>query len=75
VPDEMGIVGFDDIDFASGAVIPLTSVRRPVELLAQRAVQMLHRGILNRDEPPVISVEMLESSLAVRGSTTRAWQA
>lgn len=71
VPDEMGIVGFDDIDFASGAVVPLTSVRRPVEELAQRAVQMLHRSILNRDEPPVISVEMLESSLAVRGSTLR----
>jgi LacI family transcriptional regulator len=72
VPEEMGIIGFDDIDFASGAVVPLTSVRRPVHALAERAVQMLHRAIQHRDEPPVISVEMLESSLAVRGSTVRS---
>ena len=29
VPDEMAIVGYDDIEFAGAAAVPLTSVRQP----------------------------------------------
>jgi LacI family transcriptional regulator len=41
VPDEVALVGFDNIEFAETAVIPLTSVAPPVELLAREAVSML----------------------------------
>ncbi|MDX2026404.1 LacI family DNA-binding transcriptional regulator [Microcella sp.] len=41
VPDDIAIVGYDDIDFARGAVVPLTSVRQPASLIGRTAVEML----------------------------------
>jgi len=41
VPDDIAIVGYDDIDFAADAVIPLTSVRRPGEEFGRAAVDLL----------------------------------
>jgi LacI family transcriptional regulator len=41
VPDEVAIVGFDDIEFAAAAAVPLTSVRQPREALGRRAVELL----------------------------------
>ena len=36
VPDELAIVGYDDIEFAEAAAVPLTSVRQPREQLGRR---------------------------------------
>jgi LacI family transcriptional regulator len=33
VPDDLAIVGYDDIEFAAAAAVPLSSVRQPRELL------------------------------------------
>jgi LacI family transcriptional regulator len=41
VPDDIAVVGFDDIAFASVADPPLTTVRQPVEELATGAVRLL----------------------------------
>lgn len=41
VPDDISLVGYDDIDFASGAVVPLTSVRQPAALIGSTAVEIL----------------------------------
>lgn len=41
VPDDIAIVGYDDIEFAKGAVVPLTSVRQPAALIGRTAVEML----------------------------------
>ena len=41
VPRDIAIVGYDDIDFAQGAVVPLTSVRQPAALIGRTAVDML----------------------------------
>jgi LacI family transcriptional regulator len=41
VPGELSIVGYDDIQFAAAATVPLTSVRQPGELLGHTAAQML----------------------------------
>jgi LacI family transcriptional regulator len=41
VPDEMAIVGYDDIEFAAAAAVPLTSVRQPRYELGRRACEML----------------------------------
>ena len=38
VPEDMAIVGYDDIDFAAAAAIPLSSVRQPRELLGRTAI-------------------------------------
>lgn len=41
VPDELAIVGYDDIEFAAAAAIPLTSVRQPRKLLGQTGTELL----------------------------------
>jgi LacI family transcriptional regulator len=41
VPDEMAIVGYDDIEFAAAAAVPLTSVRQPAVRLGQTAAELL----------------------------------
>ncbi len=41
VPDDIAIVGYDDIDFARAAVVPLTSIRQPAALIGRTAVEML----------------------------------
>jgi LacI family transcriptional regulator len=41
VPDDVAIVGYDDIDFAAAAAVPLTSVRQPSHLLGRTAAELL----------------------------------
>jgi LacI family transcriptional regulator len=41
VPDDLAIVGYDDIDFAAAAAVPLTSVRQPRQLLGRTAAELL----------------------------------
>ena len=41
VPGEMAIVGYDDIEFAGAAAVPLTSVRQPRRELGRVAAELL----------------------------------
>ncbi|HLU73501.1 MAG TPA: LacI family DNA-binding transcriptional regulator [Nonomuraea sp.] len=41
VPGDVAIVGYDDIDFAAAAAVPLSSVRQPRELLGRTAIELL----------------------------------
>ncbi|GAB3232753.1 LacI family DNA-binding transcriptional regulator [Glycomyces halotolerans] len=41
VPEECAIVGYDDIDFAAAAAVPLTSIRQPRAQLGRTAAQLL----------------------------------
>lgn len=41
VPDDMAIVGYDDIEFASSAAVPLTSVAQPRDQLGRTAAELL----------------------------------
>src|SRR5690349_19510400 len=41
VPDDLAIVGFDDIEFAAAAAVPLTSVRQPRQELGRAAAQLV----------------------------------
>ncbi|NEN05609.1 LacI family transcriptional regulator [Diaminobutyricibacter tongyongensis] len=41
VPDEVALIGYDDIDFASAAVVPFSSIRQPSALIGATAVQLL----------------------------------
>jgi LacI family transcriptional regulator len=49
VPDEVAIVGYDDIDFAAAASVPLTSVRQPRDKLGRRAAELLIAETLEED--------------------------
>lgn len=41
VPDDLAIIGFDDIDFAGAAAVPLSSVRQPRLELGKTAAQLM----------------------------------
>ncbi|NNC12779.1 LacI family DNA-binding transcriptional regulator [Planctomonas sp. JC2975] len=40
-PHDLAIVGYDDIDFAATATVPLTSMRQPAALIGHTAVDLL----------------------------------
>jgi LacI family transcriptional regulator len=69
MPDDLWVAGYDDIPMASWDRIDLTSVRQPVESLAQVAVETLVNRIQKPDTPYVH--RRFPTELAVRGST--AW--
>jgi LacI family transcriptional regulator len=41
VPGDLAIVGYDDIEFAEAAAVPLTSVRQPRQELGRRAAELV----------------------------------
>lgn len=43
IPDDIALVGYDDIDFASAAAVPLTSVRQPATEIGATAIELLMR--------------------------------
>lgn len=48
IPEDIRLVGFDDIDFATSMIVPLTSVRQPAEKMGATAVEYLLR---RKDRP------------------------
>lgn len=69
VPDEVSLVGFDDIPWADLVEPALTTIRQPVAALAELAVAALIRRIEGQDGPPVHRIMPVE--LVERGSTAR----
>lgn len=70
VPDDIAIVGFDDVDFASQSSIPLSSISQPRQLIGERAAQLLFDEIA--EEPGhVHSQVVFTPELVVRQSTLR----
>jgi LacI family transcriptional regulator len=63
VPDQMAVIGYDDIDFASVAIVPISSIRQPTSLLGSTAVRMLLGG---QDEARSV---VFHPELVVRAST------
>jgi LacI family transcriptional regulator len=70
VPEEVSVVGFDDIDLAAWTDPPLTTVRQPIDELGRWAVEHL-TGLLAGGRPGG-GTTVLEPSLVVRGSTASA---
>ena len=67
VPDELSVVGFDDIDIASQIVPPLTTIKVPVDEIAERAFGMLK--ILIEGKEVENRHVALVAKLVVRGTT------
>ncbi|MGM7698081.1 LacI family DNA-binding transcriptional regulator [Microbacterium sp. A84] len=70
VPDDIALVGYDDIDFAKDWVVPLTSIRQPIDELGHLAAQLLIEHSAN-DEHHVHRQVILPPELVVRRSTDR----
>jgi LacI family transcriptional regulator len=70
VPDDVAIVGYDDIDFAAAAAVPLSSVRQPRRQLGARAAELLFEEAANPDGHRHQQV-LFTPELVARASTRR----
>ncbi|WP_034262726.1 LacI family DNA-binding transcriptional regulator [Actinospica robiniae] len=68
VPRDIAIVGYDDIEFASAAAVPLTSVRQPAAAMGRLAAEMLLEETDGAGEHQHRQV-VLQPELVVRRST------
>ncbi|MDR0849651.1 MAG: LacI family transcriptional regulator [Propionibacteriaceae bacterium] len=68
IPDDVSLIGYDDIDFAADWVVPLTSVRQPTDELGYRAAQLLFEHSAGA-EAHVHQQLVLQPELIVRDSS------
>jgi len=67
VPEDLSVVGFDNIPESALCSPPLTTVDQPIRTMGERAVEMLIRLI--REQPVERTHLTLATELVVRGST------
>ncbi|MEH3154790.1 MAG: LacI family DNA-binding transcriptional regulator [Gordonia paraffinivorans] len=69
VPDDIALIGYDDIEFASSTVVPLSSVRQPTGAIGSAAVDLLveTRADVDAEEPTHV---LFTPELVARRSTT-----
>jgi LacI family transcriptional regulator len=70
VPEEIALIGYDDISFAASAVVPISSVRQPRELIGATAVDLLLAERGEGERPPSQHVVYVPE-LVARASTGR----
>lgn len=73
IPQDMAVVGYDDIPLARHTSPPLTTVRQPTREQGRLAAELLLRRVESR-EPPGREEKVLDCELIVRESTIGATQ-
>lgn len=72
VPSDLAIIGFDNIEYAEHAGVPLSTVNYPVDILTELAVERLMELIgINGPLPPP-RVTQIEPEVIIRESTARS---
>lgn len=66
VPEDLALVGYDDIDFAAAAAVPITSIRQPRARIGADALDLLLAELDGESKHRSI---VLQPELVVRGST------
>jgi LacI family transcriptional regulator len=71
VPDDISVVGFDDIPIARYATPPLTTVRVAIDVLGARAANLLLRSLTGAAQkaPPDARFEIVPAELVARSSS------
>ncbi len=69
VPDDVSVMGFDDIDLAEQFIPPVTSIRQDRLVIGETAAKMLMARIMTPDDEPLCHAAVLPVSLVVRKST------
>jgi len=68
VPEDISIIGYEDIDFAAAAAVPLTSVSQPRMTLGRTATALLLEELDQSDDHRHQQV-LLPPRLVARAST------
>lgn len=74
IPDDLSVVGYDDLRIARWVGPPLTTIRQPLTEMAETAARLLIRMVEDPDEPVNQRFD-LATSLVVRESTAAPRQA
>lgn len=69
IPEDLSVIGFDDIELSEFMVPPLTTVRQPIYEIGAVAAEFLLRKIAYPEEK--MSNRLLDLTLIERGSTTK----
>jgi LacI family transcriptional regulator len=69
VPEDLWVVGYDDIEMASWDAYDLTTVRQPLEEMARLATELLAGRM--REPGRTAGTHCLPNDLVIRGSTAR----
>jgi LacI family xylobiose transport system transcriptional regulator len=67
VPEDLSVVGYDDLDIAKWTSPALTTVRQPLREMAEQAAQLILK--LREDDTPTPTRLELSTTLIVRAST------
>ncbi|MDT0193940.1 LacI family DNA-binding transcriptional regulator [Arthrobacter sp. AB6] len=67
IPEDVALIGYDDIDFAVSAVVPLSSIRQPTEALGRTAIELLAEEVESQN--PTHRSVVFTPELVVRQST------
>lgn len=74
IPEDLWVVGYDDIELASWDAYDLTTVRQPMAQMIEQAITMLLARIAQRDRPT--ESICFPNGMVIRRSTARQpWQA
>jgi len=65
IPDDVAVVGFDDVEFARYISPPLTTVRAPIEEVGREAVRQLKRLMDGETAQPLV---LMPTKLVIRQS-------
>jgi LacI family transcriptional regulator len=69
VPQDLSVIGLDDIDFAEFTLPPLTTIRLSRSDLARAAFEALRQQAEDPGNPKMQREFLVSTSLVVRGST------
>ena len=69
VPDDLAIMGYDNLDSSEFASVPLSSVNYAADVVASMAVDRLMRLISSVDQLPEPRVALIDPELVIREST------
>lgn len=74
VPEEMAIIGYDDIVFAAAAAVPLSSIRQPKAEMGREAARILIESIrqVEAGTEPELVTRVFTPALVERASTIRS---
>ena len=73
VPQDIALIGYDDIDFASATVVPLSSIRQPSNLIGRTGVELLLKEVSAAEAGEELTHQQVvfQPELVVRDSSRR----